>query len=121
MEFSGEAWARLEADATCAICLDLFQDPVIFSCSHSFCLKCAKGLDGMDKPPPWYAAAAFALPCCGGWCSGPADDAAKGTVCPLCQAPVLFRMSNLALRNVIDSLRQQLFPAGPEAPSNVIE
>ncbi|KAK7877115.1 hypothetical protein WMY93_032195 [Mugilogobius chulae] len=32
--------SRLEEDLTCSICHDLFKDPVLLSCSHSFCKVC---------------------------------------------------------------------------------
>ncbi|XP_067386227.1 E3 ubiquitin-protein ligase TRIM39-like [Emydura macquarii macquarii] len=32
--------AALEADLTCAVCWDFFQDPVLLSCGHNFCRVC---------------------------------------------------------------------------------
>ncbi|XP_053278809.1 E3 ubiquitin-protein ligase TRIM39 [Pleuronectes platessa] len=34
--------SRLEEDLCCAVCHDVFRDPVILSCSHSFCKDCVK-------------------------------------------------------------------------------
>ncbi|XP_041049653.1 E3 ubiquitin/ISG15 ligase TRIM25-like isoform X1 [Carcharodon carcharias] len=34
--------AALEDELTCAECLQVYQDPVILPCQHSFCLKCIK-------------------------------------------------------------------------------
>ncbi|XP_030269523.1 nuclear factor 7, brain-like [Sparus aurata] len=32
--------SRLEEDLCCPVCIDVFKDPVILSCSHSFCKDC---------------------------------------------------------------------------------
>ncbi|XP_060934126.1 nuclear factor 7, ovary-like [Limanda limanda] len=34
--------SRLEEDLCCAVCQDVFTDPVVLSCSHSFCKDCVK-------------------------------------------------------------------------------
>ncbi|XP_053291113.1 E3 ubiquitin-protein ligase TRIM35-like [Pleuronectes platessa] len=34
--------SRLEEDLCCSVCQDVFRDPVILSCSHSFCKDCVK-------------------------------------------------------------------------------
>ncbi|XP_036008025.1 nuclear factor 7, brain-like [Fundulus heteroclitus] len=34
--------SRLEEDLCCPVCQDIFKDPVILSCSHSFCKECLK-------------------------------------------------------------------------------
>ncbi|XP_062252501.1 E3 ubiquitin-protein ligase TRIM35-like [Platichthys flesus] len=34
--------SRSEEDLSCAICQDVFRDPVLLSCSHSFCKDCLK-------------------------------------------------------------------------------
>ncbi|KAK7938419.1 hypothetical protein WMY93_001745 [Mugilogobius chulae] len=41
--------SRLEEDLTCSICYDLFKDPVLLSCSHSFCKVCLENW-WKDKP-----------------------------------------------------------------------
>ncbi|XP_074507544.1 E3 ubiquitin-protein ligase TRIM39-like [Sebastes fasciatus] len=34
--------SRLEKDLSCPVCHDVFRDPVVLSCSHSFCKDCLK-------------------------------------------------------------------------------
>ncbi|KAM4583330.1 E3 ubiquitin-protein ligase TRIM35-like isoform 1-T2 [Fundulus diaphanus] len=34
--------SRLEEDLCCPVCQDIFKDPVVLSCSHSFCKECLK-------------------------------------------------------------------------------
>ncbi|XP_060938093.1 E3 ubiquitin-protein ligase TRIM35-like [Limanda limanda] len=34
--------SRLEEDLCCSVCQDVFRDPVLLSCSHSFCKDCVK-------------------------------------------------------------------------------
>ncbi|XP_060926323.1 nuclear factor 7, brain-like [Limanda limanda] len=34
--------SRLEEDFCCSVCQDVFRDPVLLSCSHSFCKDCLK-------------------------------------------------------------------------------
>ncbi|XP_036007528.1 nuclear factor 7, brain-like [Fundulus heteroclitus] len=48
--------SRLEEDLCCPVCKDVFKDPVILSCSHSFCKECLKNW--------WRGKAAQECPVC---------------------------------------------------------
>ncbi|XP_041264504.1 E3 ubiquitin-protein ligase TRIM7-like [Onychostruthus taczanowskii] len=52
---------QLVAEATCPLCLDLFEQPVLTACGHSFCGQCLAGVLG--NPP-------------------------RPAACPQCRAPV---------------------------------
>ncbi|KAG7505223.1 zinc-binding protein A33-like [Solea senegalensis] len=66
-----------EEDLTCPVCCDIFVDPVLLSCSHSFCRICLKRC----------------------WDTGIRE-------CPVCRrkAPKSSPPSNLALKNVCEAL-----------------
>uniref|UniRef100_A0A3B5LTE7 Zinc-binding protein A33-like n=1 Tax=Xiphophorus couchianus TaxID=32473 RepID=A0A3B5LTE7_9TELE len=66
-------------DLTCPVCCDIFRDPVLLSCSHSFCRSCLKKC----------------------W-----DTRARE--CPVCRrkASKCPPLSNLALKNVCEALQQ---------------
>lgn len=71
-----------EEDLTCAVCCDIFSDPVLLPCSHSFCRQCLKRC----------------------WESGLRE-------CPVCRKKVskvskTSVPSNLALRNVCEAVLQ---------------
>ncbi|XP_036007508.1 nuclear factor 7, brain-like isoform X2 [Fundulus heteroclitus] len=73
--------SRLEEDLCCPVCQDVFKDPVVLSCSHSFCKECLKN---------W-------------WREKPAQE------CPVCkrrsskEEPPL----NLVLKNLCETFLQQ--------------
>ncbi|XP_038161991.1 tripartite motif-containing protein 35-like [Cyprinodon tularosa] len=73
--------SRLEKDLCCPVCQDVFKDPVLLSCSHSFCEECLKN---------W-------------WREKPVKE------CPVCKRrsskdePPL----NLALKNLCETFLQQ--------------
>lgn len=68
-----------EEDLTCPVCCDIFKDPILLPCSHSFCRNCLKRC----------------------W-----DSRLRG--CPVCRkrGPKADPPSNLALRNVCEALQQ---------------
>ncbi|XP_043956149.1 zinc-binding protein A33 [Gambusia affinis] len=68
-----------EEDLTCPVCCDIFRDPVLLSCSHSFCRSCLKKC--------WDT---------------------RTRECPVCRrkASKCPPLSNLALKNVCEALQQ---------------
>ncbi|XP_053291485.1 zinc-binding protein A33 [Pleuronectes platessa] len=69
--------SRLEEDLCCSVCHDVFRDPVILTCSHSFCRDCVKS---------WWK-----------------DKEVK--VCPLCKSRSSKRKPpcNLVLKNLCEA------------------
>ncbi|XP_067834715.1 E3 ubiquitin/ISG15 ligase TRIM25-like [Heptranchias perlo] len=79
----------LEDELTCAVCLQVYQDPVVLSCQHSFCLKCIEGV----------------------WAQTPGPE---GFECPQCRQkfnprPNLKR--NFTLCNIVEKYNQSQPPA----------
>ncbi|XP_036007520.1 nuclear factor 7, brain-like [Fundulus heteroclitus] len=73
--------SRLEEDLCCPVCQDVFKDPVLLSCSHSFCKECLKN---------W-------------WREKPIKE------CPVCKT-ISFTKDppcNLALKNLCETFLQQ--------------
>ncbi|NXA83549.1 TRI59 protein, partial [Thryothorus ludovicianus] len=83
---------RLEEELTCAICCDIFSEPRVLPCSHTFCLPCLREL---LQPRP--AARSLSCPSCRAQLPVPAGPEAL---------PI-----NFALKAVIDKWRQRE-PAG---------
>uniref|UniRef100_A0A3Q1B6U1 Uncharacterized protein n=1 Tax=Amphiprion ocellaris TaxID=80972 RepID=A0A3Q1B6U1_AMPOC len=73
--------SRSEEDLCCPVCQDVFTDPVLLSCSHSFCRDCLKTC----------------------WRQKPTHD------CPVCKkrSSKSKPPRNLALKNLCESFRQQ--------------
>ncbi|KAM4583355.1 nuclear factor 7, brain-like [Fundulus diaphanus] len=73
--------SRLEEDLCCPVCQDVFQDPVLLSCSHSFCKECLKN---------W-------------WSEKPAQE------CPVCKrrSSREHPPCNLVLKNLCETFLQQ--------------
>lgn len=70
----------LETDLSCAVCQDIYINPIILNCSHSFCKFCL------------YR-----------WLS-------KKPGCPQCRVTTSFQAENLALRNIINKMVQKSGP-----------
>ncbi|KAK5611240.1 hypothetical protein CRENBAI_020069 [Crenichthys baileyi] len=73
--------SRLEEDLCCPVCQEIFEDPVVLSCSHSFCKECLKN---------W-------------WREKPVQE------CPVCKT-ISFTKDppcNLALKNLCETFLQQ--------------
>lgn len=72
--------SQSEMDCTCPVCCDIFKDPVLLLCGHSFCKHCLQ---------EWWRQSGL-------------------KTCPVCKE--LFTMAqpprNLALRNLSDALRR---------------
>ena len=66
----------LEGDLYCAICRDIYINPLILNCAHSFCRFCLNN-----------------------WLS-------KQVGCPSCRMVVVFQTENLALKNIINKMMQ---------------
>ncbi|XP_033988871.1 nuclear factor 7, brain-like [Trematomus bernacchii] len=80
--------SRLEEDLCCTVCHDIFRDPVVLSCSHSFCRDCLQN---------WWT-----------------EKVIKE--CPLCKRPSVYEPPcNLVLKNLCESFLQERDQRSPEA------
>ncbi|TKS91510.1 Nuclear factor 7, ovary [Collichthys lucidus] len=81
--------SRLEEDLCCSVCHDIFKDPVILSCSHSFCKVCLQS---------W-------------WTDKQVHD------CPLCKrsSSKEFPPLNFALKNLCETFLQERDQRSSEA------
>ncbi|XP_072535971.1 E3 ubiquitin-protein ligase TRIM35-like [Salminus brasiliensis] len=75
-------------DLSCSVCLDIFRDPVVLSCSHSFCKACVES----------------------SWRANTTRE------CPLCREPSSEPLGNLVLRNLCEAVSQGS-SRGAAAPS----
>ncbi|XP_051250876.1 nuclear factor 7, brain-like [Dicentrarchus labrax] len=80
--------SRLEEDLCCPVCNEIFRDPLVLSCSHSFCKDCLKS---------W-------------WTEKPTCE------CPVCKRRSLREPPlNLALKNLCESFLQERDQRSSEA------
>ncbi|XP_044075553.1 nuclear factor 7, ovary-like isoform X3 [Siniperca chuatsi] len=80
--------SRLEEDLCCPVCCDIFKDPVILSCCHSFCKVCLQS---------W-------------WTEKETQE------CPLCKRRHSKQLpSNLALKNLCETFREERGQRASEA------
>ncbi|XP_024126224.1 E3 ubiquitin-protein ligase TRIM39 [Oryzias melastigma] len=86
--------SRFEEDLCCPVCRDIFKDPVLLSCSHSFCRDCLK---------TW-------------WTQRPKH------MCPLCKtvSQNVNPPSNLALKNLCESFLQDQDHQASDALSSLL-
>ncbi|XP_030636267.1 tripartite motif-containing protein 35-like [Chanos chanos] len=86
--------SSLEDDLTCPVCCEIFREPVVLSCSHSFCRECLR--------KSWREK--------------------EGRECPVCRRTASRDdpPANLVLKNICDSFLKQKkvrTPSGSEGPS----
>lgn len=81
----------LETDLSCAVCHEIYINPLIINCSHSFCKFCL------------YK-----------WLSSKKSD------CPQCRVRVIAQAENLALRNIINKLVQNSSPQYQQSRSSIV-
>ncbi|XP_033988851.1 nuclear factor 7, ovary-like [Trematomus bernacchii] len=80
--------SRLEEDLCCTVCHDIFKDPVVLSCSHSFCRDCLQN---------WWT-----------------EKVIKE--CPLCKRSSVYEPPcNLVLKNLCETFLQERGQRSPEA------
>lgn len=101
----------LESDLTCPVCKELFRDPVLLSCSHSFCRAC---LDGS-----WKHRVSRECPVCRKCCDGeqPIPNRALKNTCESFQKEKGWRVPGAT--ELLCGLHQrdlQLFCIKDEAP-----
>ncbi|KAG7234741.1 hypothetical protein INR49_004074, partial [Caranx melampygus] len=82
--------SQSEAECTCPVCCDIFKDPVVLLCGHSFCKHCLQ---------EWWRQS-------------------RHQACPMCKKifPMAQPPPNLALRNLSDTLRQEKNKMTPSRP-----
>ncbi|XP_062293790.1 E3 ubiquitin-protein ligase TRIM35-like [Scomber scombrus] len=82
-----------EMDCTCPVCCDIFKDPVVLLCGHSFCKYCLQ---------EWWRQSTL-------------------QTCPVCKEifPMVQPPRNLALRNLSDTLRQERSQRGSSGSKEV--
>ncbi|XP_071335175.1 zinc-binding protein A33-like [Trachinotus anak] len=85
--------SQSEVDCTCPVCCDIFKDPVVLLCGHSFCKHCLQEW--------WRQSRLQACPVC-------------KEIFPMAQPP-----RNLALRNLSDAMRQKRSERATSGPQEL--
>ncbi|XP_076124217.1 nuclear factor 7, ovary-like [Alosa pseudoharengus] len=85
-----EALSLLEEELTCPLCFDVFKDPLVLRCSHSFCRGCLEQI----------------------------DTTSSLRECPVCREPSSMNhiVRNLVLRNTCTTFSQQKDKGEPSLP-----
>ncbi|XP_078089168.1 E3 ubiquitin/ISG15 ligase TRIM25-like isoform X2 [Mustelus asterias] len=89
-----EAAGAFAEELTCAVCLQIYQDPVVLPCQHSFCLKCIDDVWRFSGVP-------------------------GGVSCPQCRrqfSPRPYLEKNFTLRNIVEKYNQSQTTHAESAP-----
>ena len=105
----------MEDELTCSVCLEIFSDPIMLTCSHNFCRECVHKISKVSSSPPTASASS------GGCCGWRKKDTAGESIisegaprmcipCPLCGQMTVtesrFLASNRTVKNLCDHMRQ---------------
>ncbi|XP_020796079.1 zinc-binding protein A33-like [Boleophthalmus pectinirostris] len=91
-DMTDEGSEALRPDLTCSVCKNIFNDPVLLPCSHSFCRECAQRSWKFNKK------------------------------CPACRQPFTEdqAIANRALKNACETLVRQINLTNPPQPSEFV-
>lgn len=69
---------NLEEVLTCSVCVQMFREPVVLPCQHSFCKECIRFIAEKSKLGPSHEEASE---------SSASEDVHQVIYCPVCRAP----------------------------------